>query len=200
MMMSLEVSLESEMKNLAVPFSVDQFRSHRPTLEKYFHRKLRERLEARTCDRAFHINVEIFHLGKVDIPAVVTERYLTRTLLKENADREVFIQEKMVEIKKTLRNTTQIRNTANEIQQAAVAKSRKIGIEASVNREANLTAAYISALSAMFTRLNVTEEEHKLSIMMIRALEDVAIKGNLYRTYGYDNGTMSLYTKSMSIG
>ncbi|XP_062588961.1 uncharacterized protein LOC134250623 [Saccostrea cucullata] len=215
--------IESEIKNLAVPFSVDQFRLHRPTLEKYFHRKLRERLEgnccpdccpstcknitlcslcppASTCDRAFHVNVEFFHFGKVDIPAVVTERYLTRTLLKENADREVFIQEKMVEIKKTLRNTTQIRNTANEIQQAAVAKSRKIGIEASVNREANLTAAYISALSAMFTRLNVTEEEHKLSIMMIRALEDVAVKGNLYRTYGYDNGTMSLYTKSMSIG
>ncbi|XP_061177139.1 uncharacterized protein LOC133185862 [Saccostrea echinata] len=215
--------IESEMKNLAVPFSVDQFRLHRPVLEKYFHRKLKERLEGNccpdccpstcenitlcslcpsssSCNKAFHINVEFFHFGKVDIPAVITERYLTRTLLKENADREVFIQEKMVETKKTLRETTKLRNTANEIQQAAVAESRKIGIVASVNREANLTDAYISALSSMFTRLKVTQEEHKLSIMMIRALEDVAVKGNLYRTYGYDNGTMSLYTKGMSRG
>lgn len=35
-----------------------------------------------SCNRAFHVNVEFFHLGRVDIPEVVTERYLTRTLLK----------------------------------------------------------------------------------------------------------------------
>lgn len=35
-----------------------------------------------TCSQGFHINVEYFHLGQVDIPSQVTERYLTRTLLK----------------------------------------------------------------------------------------------------------------------
>lgn len=35
-----------------------------------------------SCSQGFHINVEYFHLGQVDIPAQVTERYLTRTLLK----------------------------------------------------------------------------------------------------------------------
>lgn len=35
-----------------------------------------------TCSQGFHINVEYFHLGQVEIPSQVTERYLTRTLLK----------------------------------------------------------------------------------------------------------------------
>ncbi|XP_048764693.2 uncharacterized protein LOC125672540 [Ostrea edulis] len=216
--------IESEIKNLAVPFSVDQYRLQRSMLEKYFHEKLKGRLggdccadccpsscnnaticafcpPSSSCNRAFHVNVEFFHLGRVDIPEVVTERYLTRTLLKENVDREVFIQEKMVQTTKTLQQTKKIRNTANEIQQAADAESQKIGVTASVNRDANLTYAYISALSSMFTKLNISQEDHKLSVMMIRALEDVAVKGNLYRTYGYNNGTLSLYTKNgMSVG
>jgi hypothetical protein len=36
--------IESEIKNLAVPFTVDQFRLQRPQLETYFHEKLRGRL------------------------------------------------------------------------------------------------------------------------------------------------------------
>jgi hypothetical protein len=48
----------------------------------------------------------------------------------------------------------------------------------------------------MFTTLKVSQEDHKLSIMMIRALEDVAVKGKLYRTYAHDNGTFTLYTKN----
>lgn len=37
--------IESEIKNAAVPYSVDQFRLQRSVLEKYFHRKLKYRLE-----------------------------------------------------------------------------------------------------------------------------------------------------------
>lgn len=37
--------IESEIKNAAVPYSVDQFRLQRSFLEKYFHRKLKYRLE-----------------------------------------------------------------------------------------------------------------------------------------------------------
>lgn len=214
--------IESEVKNAAVTYSVDQFRLQRSVLEKYFHRRLKNRLEGdccpaccpsscnnftacslcpppSSCSQGFNINVEYFHFGQVDIPAQVTERYLTRTLLKEFADREFFIQKKVIETTKTLQLTKQLRNTAQEIQEAANVEAQKIGVVATVNYEANLTQAYISGLSGMFSTLKVTQEDHKLSIMMIRALEDVAVKGNLYRTYGYDNGTMSLYTKGMSI-
>ncbi|XP_065941887.1 uncharacterized protein [Magallana gigas] len=214
--------IESEIKNAAVPYSVDQFRLQRSVLEKYFHRKLKYRLEGdccpaccpsscnnftacslcpppSTCSQGFHINVEYFHLGQVDIPSQVTERYLTRTLLKEYADREYFIQNKVIETTKTLRLTKQIRNTAQEIQEAANVEAQKIGVVSTANYEANLTQATISGLSGMFSTLKVTQEDHKLSLMMIRALEGVAVKGNLYRTYGYDNGTMSLYTRGMSI-
>ena len=37
--------IESEIKNSAVPFKVDQFRLQRSMLEKYFHQKLKDRLE-----------------------------------------------------------------------------------------------------------------------------------------------------------
>lgn len=89
--------------------------------------------------------------------------------------------------------------SAQEIQEAANVEAQKIGVVSTANYEANLTQATISGLSGMFSTLKVTQEDHKLSLMMIRALEGVAIKGNLYRTYGYDNGTMSLYTRGMSI-
>lgn len=89
--------------------------------------------------------------------------------------------------------------SAQEIQEAANVEAQKIGIVSTANYEANLTQATISGLSGMFSTLKVKQEDHKLSLMMIRALEDVAVKGNLYRTYGYDNGTMSLYTRGMSI-
>lgn len=89
--------------------------------------------------------------------------------------------------------------SAQEIQEAANVEAQKIGVVSTANYEANLTQATISGLSSMFSTLKVTQEDHKLSLMMIRALEDVAVKGNLYRTYGYDNGTMSLYTRGMSI-
>lgn len=158
--------------------------------------------------------------------------------LQEYADREYFIQNKVIETTKTLRLTKQIRNTgittsflwflctntlhhsvfkflnntkheksiyplliisAQEIQEAANVEAQKIGVVSTANYEANLTQATISGLSGMFSTLKVTQEDHKLSLMMIRALEGVAVKGNLYRTYGYDNGTMSLYTRGMSI-
>lgn len=37
--------IESEVKNAAVPYGVDQFRLQRSVLEKYFHRRLKNRLE-----------------------------------------------------------------------------------------------------------------------------------------------------------
>lgn len=37
--------IESEVKNAAVTYSVDQFRLQRSVLEKYFHRRLKNRLE-----------------------------------------------------------------------------------------------------------------------------------------------------------
>lgn len=80
--------------------------------------------------------------------------------------------------------------TANEIVEVGNAESQKIQVIAEADRDANLTTAYVGALSSMYTTLNVVQEDHKLSIMMIRVLEEAAVKGNLYWSYGYENETI----------
>lgn len=79
---------------------------------------------------------------------------------------------------------------ANEIVEVGNAESQKIQVIAEADRDANLTMAYVGALSSMYTTLNVVQEDHKLSIMMIRVLEEAAVKGNLYWSYGYENETI----------
>lgn len=80
--------------------------------------------------------------------------------------------------------------TANEIVEVGNAESQKLQVIAEADRDANLTTAYVGALSSMYTTLNVVQEDHKLSIMMIRVLEEAAVKGNLYWSYGYENETI----------
>lgn len=80
--------------------------------------------------------------------------------------------------------------TANEIVEVGNAESQKLQVIAEADRDANLTTAYVGALSSMYTTLNVVREDHKLSIMMIRVLEEAAVKGNLYWSYGYENETI----------
>ena len=80
--------------------------------------------------------------------------------------------------------------SANEIVETGNAESQKIRIISEADREANLTTAYVSALSSMYTTLNVVQEDHKLSLMMLRVLEEVGDKGKLYRSYGYENETI----------
>lgn len=90
--------------------------------------------------------------------------------------------------------------TAYEITEAGNAEAQKIQVIAEAEREANLTTAYVTALSSMYTTLNVVQEDHKLSIMMMRVLEEAAVKGKLYRSYGYDNETIYNRPLSLSAG
>ena len=87
--------------------------------------------------------------------------------------------------------------SANEIVETGNAESQKIRIISEADREANLTTAYVSALSSMYTTLNVVQEDHKLSLMMLRVLEEAAVKGKLYRSYGYENET--IYNRPLAL-
>lgn len=126
----------------------------------------------------------------MDIPKEVLDRFLQSVLLQEYALTEYLKQEKAVEDKITLRQTSLVYNEANEIVEVGNAESQKIQVIAEADLDANLTTAYVGALSSMYTTLNVVQEDHKLSIMMIRVLEEAAVKGNLYWSYGYENETI----------
>ncbi|XP_062577184.1 uncharacterized protein LOC134239056 [Saccostrea cucullata] len=211
---------ESRVKNSAVSISVDYFRFQRAYLESYFHNQLKKRLEGdccpnccptsctnntvcttclgpANCSQGYHIYVVYFQLTKVDIPQEVLERFLTSVILQEQVFTEQLKQDKAVEDKITERNTSLARNQANEIKESGKAEADKIRVISEADREANLTTAYVGALSSMYTTLGVTQEDHKLSIMMMRVLEEVAVKGSLYRSYGYDNHT--LYSRPLAL-
>nr|XP_022322975.1 uncharacterized protein LOC111124415 [Crassostrea virginica] len=150
-----------------------------------------------SCDQGYHITVGYFQLTTVDIPQEVLERYLQSILLMEYAETEELKQAKAVEDKITLRQTSLVYNEANEIVETGNAESQKIRIISEADREANLTTAYVSALSSMYTTLNVVQEDHKLSLMMLRVLEEAAVKGKLYRSYGYENET--IYNRPLAL-
>jgi len=48
--------------------------------------------------------------------------------------------------------------------------------------------SYITAYKGLFSKLNVTTEEHQLSLLMIRTLEDSV--DNLVAGYGYYKHTL----------
>lgn len=74
--------------------------------------------------------------------------------------------------------------SANEIVQAANHEADKIRLQSEAARDKELQNSYVTAYQGLFSHLNVTKEEHKLSLLMIRNLEDAA--DNLYAGYGYD--------------
>ena len=84
----------------------------------------------------------------------------------------------------------QLSFSANEILEEAKALAAKTVTLAEADREANITSAYVYGLQYLYLTLGVNNEDHKLSLMMMRALEDVNVRGNLYRGYGYNTSTI----------
>ncbi|XP_067685620.1 uncharacterized protein [Haliotis asinina] len=188
-------------KNEGTKHSLDMYRQNRPQMERDFHHKIRERLggtccpsccpndcsnrtvcelcvSATTCDGGYHADVEYFQMGKISIPNEVFERFMRQTILQVESERELFYQQHALEVKKTMKLTQQISNQAAEIRANATANGKKIGVIAESEKEKVIQKSYIQALKAFYQKLNVVQQDHKLSLMMIRAYDD--IKDNLY--------------------
>jgi hypothetical protein len=79
---------------------------------------------------------------------------------------------------------------ANEIIQKGNDEAKKIVVISEAEKEKEVQASYATALKGLFSTLNVTQEDHKLSLMLVRAMEDSV--DNLYSGYGFEKNT--LYT------
>ena len=78
--------------------------------------------------------------------------------------------------------------SANEIVLAAHSEADKIQVASEADREKVVQNSYITAYKGLFSKLNVTTEEHQLSLLMIRTLEDSV--DNLVAGYGYYKHTL----------
>ena len=77
---------------------------------------------------------------------------------------------------------------AEEIIQKGKAVGYKTRMVSEADHEKTLQYSYAAALKGLFSNLSVTQEDHKLSLMMIRALEDA--RDNLYYGYAYEKNTL----------
>ncbi|XP_052277889.1 uncharacterized protein LOC127876599 isoform X2 [Dreissena polymorpha] len=203
----------SVLRNLAsTEITVDNFRFDRSYVETLMHAAVRDKLggtccpdcctsrdcqsndycstcsSAPTCHQGYHIDVRYFNLLSVKIPNAVFEKYLHATILKVQTEREDFIQEHAVTVKETEQQTKNITNRAAEQVEAGQATAYKIAMMANAQSERTRQLGLIQALNQMYTRLNVTQLDRKLSLMMVRELE--ANVDNLYSGYGYDSHTL----------
>ncbi|KAK7113030.1 hypothetical protein V1264_012393 [Littorina saxatilis] len=196
----VDAVIRSTVKNEAGKYSLDNFRLNRSVVEQDFRRSIAFRLagnccpsccpncqanvECRSCKLAgrcypgFHMEMRYFQMGVIDAPSEVTERLLQQTLLLVYAERENFLQEHSVETKISQKLQKEVLNRAAEIKEAANAEADKIRAVAEADFEKKVQASYAEALKKMYQRLNITQEDHKLSFMYIRALEDMS--DNLY--------------------
>lgn len=74
--------------------------------------------------------------------------------------------------------------------EAAKADAAKTLVLAESEREANITSAYVYGLQYTYLTLGVVSEDHKTSLMMLRAMDDLNQKGLLYKSYGYNTSTI----------
>lgn len=203
----------SEIKNHVGQFSLDYFRLNRTNLEKYILNLLQARFEgdccqsccpssctnntvcatclpAEKCHPGYHVDIKYFQLTQISIPSEVSNLFVQQLVLQVEAEKEFLVQTHSLVQKETEKLTKKLKNEANEILEEAQANSSKTLTLAEADREASLTSAYVHGLKYLYLTLGVNSEEHQLSLMMIRALEDSNVKGNLYRGYGYNTSTI----------
>ncbi|XP_060074294.1 uncharacterized protein LOC132554016 isoform X2 [Ylistrum balloti] len=205
--------VRSKVKNFAADISLDDFRFNRTETEKRFCKTIQVRLQGTCCpeccpscsnkticnlcdttsmcDPIYHVDIRYFQLSTVYIASDISERYLRSLLLKVRAEAEFFKQNHTMIEKETERMVEQKKNEANELIKGGEATSSATMLVAEAKREANITTGYAVALWTLYYRLGITDMDHKLSLMMVRAFEDVNVKGNLYRGYNYANQTIA---------
>lgn len=204
--------IQSSMRNLAgSTLTVDNFRFNRTYVETQMHTMLRKRLggnccpecckekmcqsntycsmcKSGGCNQGYHVDVRFFRLLSVSIPNAVFERLLYRAILEVQKEKEFFLQDHAVMVKNTKQLTDFIRNEATEIVQAGQFEANKITTIAEADKEKVVQTSYAKALQGLYSMLNVTQEDHKLSLLMIHALEESA--DNLYKGYGFEKNTL----------
>ncbi|KAL8607360.1 hypothetical protein ACOMHN_039510 [Nucella lapillus] len=198
----VEAMITSTIQNTAIVFNLDTFRLNRSHVEHTLRQAVGLRLSGnccpsccplkcsggvncracllagRGCTKGIHMDLKHFQMGAVGIPEEVSERFLRQTLLLIEAERELFVQKHAVETKISEQMQKDILNKASEIREEATAEAQKIRDIAEADYDKQIQTSYAKALKKFYQHLNITREDHKLSFMYIRALEDIS--DNLY--------------------
>ena len=78
--------------------------------------------------------------------------------------------------------------SASEKVEAGRAQAGYINAVADAENTAAFTTAYVTGLRNLYSRLNITDQDEKLTYMMVRELENS--RDNLYTSYGFDKHTL----------
>ncbi|XP_005097525.1 uncharacterized protein LOC101853159 [Aplysia californica] len=206
--------IESTVKNTVVDFHLDEFRLERKKVEAAIRDQLETALAGNCCKpccsgsckvslmcsapfclppgqctKGHHVDMNFFQLGSVRIPDSVMDRYVRRVVLQINAERELFVQQTAVEVKKTEQEVKSLLNRAKEVRQEAEAKRIVIMATAEARADRDIQLAYQKAMKGLFSRLNITNEENKLSFMFVKTLENMK-----HNVYAYNSDVLSAFS------
>ncbi|XP_052793591.1 uncharacterized protein LOC128227267 isoform X2 [Mya arenaria] len=208
-----ELMIKSTIKNIAAAeLSVNNFRFNRTYVETRMHAAIRRKLGGdccpdccksrecqsntycetcnplASCNQGYHVDARFFNLLGVSIPNEVFERYLHIAILEVQKEREFFFRNHTLTVKETERQTKNITNRAKEKLDQGHAEANRIRTVANADKEVIVTNAQVSALKDMYTYLNITRQDYKASVLLVRSLEDSA--SNLYAGYGFNKNTL----------
>ncbi|WAQ99438.1 hypothetical protein MAR_023811 [Mya arenaria] len=127
-----------------------------------------------SCNQGYHVDARFFNLLGVSIPNEVFERYLHIAILEVQKEREFFFRNHTLTVKETERQTKNITNRAKEKLDQGHAEANRIRTVANADKEVIVTNAQVSALKDMYTYLNITRQDYKASVLLVRSLEDSA--------------------------
>ncbi|XP_066305257.1 uncharacterized protein [Branchiostoma lanceolatum] len=128
-----------------------------------------------TCtkeDKGLFVDVKYFQIGRVLIPNDVQGRFLLSLTQLLDAEQEQYLQDATIVRKETEAEVEQIENEAREISQNATAQSGLITSRANAQAVAVVEDARNSGLSLIYTRLGLSNDDHKASFNYIRTLRD----------------------------
>lgn len=135
-------------------------------------------------EKGLFASLKYFHLQHISVTKQQESIYLRQVLEQEKKHTEVYIQQEMLMRKRTDEKRIAIEMLTKELSQVAIAKSSLITSKAQVAAEARLNAARSHGLNLVYSALNISEEEKKLSFDYLRTLTD-STKAKLFLDFQY---------------
>lgn len=146
-----------------------------------------------TADHGLFADVKYFQMDEVFIHNDVKERFLRALTLKEDAAREILMQNAQVERKITTSKVQTRKNQAAETRQDAESTSTLLTLTSRANYTAVVESARSRGLATLYSRLGITDQNHKNSFDYLRTLRGL---DNVHLSVDFEQNIMGSFGRA----
>lgn len=162
-------------KNTCIKHTADEYLTKRPLIEKNLFDAITVALR-----KDAHAILDGVQLRRVDFPASYVDRKLMTSVQELKNDEEVSKRNAALIRQMTTTETTYIRNDARQVEQLATVEATLIRMRAENTAIVTVQKARTEGLKDTYTGLNITRQDHKLSLDYLSKL---SAGGNDVTTY-----------------